>query len=503
MDPSLPPGDRVRQVALDPALANAIGMHHRIPTALADLVDNSIDARAESVRIRLVLQGDVPVGLQVIDDGAGMDAGTMDAAMTYAGGGEHSSDDLGHFGVGMKAASLSQADEVLVLSQAYGATPVGRVLRRTGERSAPTVGELTADEAHERLDRLLAGRHETGTVVEWRSPRGFTTSEDENEKRRWLTTVLDEIEAELGLVFHRLLDRVDIRLDTWDEVTSARGAGRRLRGIDPFAYEDSGDPRYPRSFRPELPDGTHPVGLEAHVWPARSESPSFRLKGEIADGGQGLYVYRNDRLLQAGGWCGVTTPREELELARVRVDLTESSGRHVTINPEKSGVTISGDLRRAVETALDAAAGVRFSDYLQAAAGEQKRGRARRRRPIEVVAPGTGVPVDVTRAYEDAMEYRTGEEPVDIRWGILPPDAVFHVDRERRELTLNTRYRAAVVGRRGLDPNDAPLVKTLLHLLLNDHFLGSYPGQREKREIEAWQSVLLAAVKEQERTDDQ
>lgn len=499
----LPTGSDVHEVALDPALANAIGMHHRIPSALADLVDNSVDAGAAKVRIRIVLRHDTPVGLQVIDDGSGMDSETVDAAMTYAGDGGHTTDDLGHFGVGMKAASLSQADEVLVLSQAYGATPVGRVLRRTGERTAPTVGVLAAEEAEERLRAHRIGPKGNGTIVEWRSPRNFSSSADPEERARWLTTIQDEIEAELGLIFHRLLARVDIRLDTFDEVESERGVGRRLAPIDPFGYECSGDPDYPQQFWPTLPDGSSPVVVAAHVWPARSEAPEFRLKGDVADGGQGLYVYRNDRLLQAGGWCGVTTPRPELGLARVSVDLCPGSARHVTINPEKSGVAISSDLRRAIERAAGDDSGAGFDDYLLAATGELKRSRTRQRRPIEVVAPGKGLSQSVVHAYGDAVEYHQDEDPVDIRWGILPVDQIFAVERDQRELVLNTRYREVIVGRRGLDPHDAPLVKALMHLLLNSYFAGSYPGQREKRELAAWQAVLLAAVHEQERTHEQ
>lgn len=497
----VPTGADVHEVALDPSLANAIGMHHRLPSALADLVDNSVDADASFVRIRILLRGDLPVGLQVIDDGCGMDATALDDAMTYAGGRDHLEEDLGHFGVGMKAASLSQADVVLVLSQTYGATPVGRVLRRTGERSAPTVGDLAAAEAEARLRVHRINAQKCGTVVEWRSPRHFSTSSDANERARWLTTAQDEIEAELGLIFHRILDRVDIRLDTFDELVGERGIGRRLVPIDPFGYQHSGDPSYPQQFCPALPDGSSPVEVTAHIWPARSEAPEFRLKGNVADAGQGLYVYRNDRLLQAGGWCGITTPRPELGLARVAVDMRAGSARHITINPEKSGVTISSDLRRAVEQAVGDDTGDSFQDYLDVAAGAHRRGRSRKKRPIAVVAPGIGLPIPVVHAYDDVVEYLEGEGPVDIRWGILPVDEVFGIDREERVLTLNLRYRTTIVGRRGLDPNDAPLVKALMHLLLNGHFAGSYAGQHEKRELAAWQAVLLAAVQEQERPD--
>ena len=71
----------VRRVDPDPAITSAIGRHHSIPTALADLVDNSISADATRVLIRFVLRGERAVGLLVVDDGNGMDSATIDDAM--------------------------------------------------------------------------------------------------------------------------------------------------------------------------------------------------------------------------------------------------------------------------------------------------------------------------------------------------------------------------------------------------------------------------------------
>ena len=96
----------------------------------------------------------------------------------------------------------------------------------------------------------------------------------------------------------------------------------------------------------------------------------------------------------------------------------------------------------------------------------------------------------------------SGDEPFDIRWRTLPADQFFHVDLEGRRLNLNLRYRSAVVGRgKSMDPLDAPLVKSLLFLLLNSHLSGSVRGAREKRLEAAWQQILVAAVQAQPRPE--
>ncbi|MGP5641613.1 ATP-binding protein, partial [Brachybacterium tyrofermentans] len=80
---------------------------------MADLVDNSIDADARNVVVRFVTRGGSPAGLEVIDDGRGMDSATVDDAMEYGHKRDYADDDLGHFGIGLKAASLSQAETLV------------------------------------------------------------------------------------------------------------------------------------------------------------------------------------------------------------------------------------------------------------------------------------------------------------------------------------------------------------------------------------------------------
>ena len=65
------------------AVTRALGLHHTLPTALADLIDNSVDAGAKHVLIRFVQTGTRINALRIVDDGAGMNAETLDSAMQY------------------------------------------------------------------------------------------------------------------------------------------------------------------------------------------------------------------------------------------------------------------------------------------------------------------------------------------------------------------------------------------------------------------------------------
>ena len=97
-----------RRLPPDPDVLEAIGLSHKMTSAIADLVDNSIDARAENIRIRFVDVGG-PTSPTVIDDGSGMDEASVDRAMTVGQRRDYRDDALGHFGMGLKAASFSRS----------------------------------------------------------------------------------------------------------------------------------------------------------------------------------------------------------------------------------------------------------------------------------------------------------------------------------------------------------------------------------------------------------
>ena len=97
-------------------------------------------------------------------------------------------------------------------------------------------------------------------------------------------------------------------------------------------------------------------------------------------------------------------------------------------------------------------------------------------------------------AIGDAVDFLDAD-PVDIRWRRLPDASLVSIDLERRTLWINDLYRRTLSG--SLHPEDAPLFKTLLLLLHSHFFEGSYLGEREKRELRAWNSIIRAALDEE------
>ncbi|MFA4084523.1 ATP-binding protein [Mycobacteroides salmoniphilum] len=491
-----PVGSKV--VPPDPSITSAIGRHHTLATAVADLVDNSIDSGATHVLVRFLMQATRPVGLQVIDDASGMDSTAIDDAMTYAKKREYQGHDLGHFGIGLKAASLSQANTLIVWSRRYGSPAVGRRLRKETIDAGPVVEEYSTADAAERLSNPLVDfSMDTGTVVEWQDVQTFLTSSSEEEQRAWVNRTIQDLVNHLGLVVHRILERGDLTLtiDTFDVGLGVPGSPRPVRAIDPFSYRGVGQPGYPKNLRVDVADATGTA--QVHIWPYRDKGPGFVQGGRSETESQGLYIYRNDRLLQAGGWNALATSRGDLAFARVVFDLTPELENHVTINPEKMGTTFDDELRVAFARAK-ATDGTTLELFREHAKRAAKIARQRTASPIEAPLPGDGLPVSVKDAF--AMYTEPNDPfPIDIRWSLLPKERVYDIDIDKHRLVLNAKYRSAVVGHKSLNIDDAPLIKSMLLLLLEDHFVGTGSGAKKKREEAAWQAILLAAIEAQEK----
>lgn len=489
----------------DPSLVTSLGLHHSLTTAIADLVDNSIDAGARHVLIRLAQRGFRTVGLLVVDDGKGMDDADIDLAMTYAKKRDYTGDDLGHFGLGLKAASLSQAAKLVVWSRAYGSTAVGRLLDRDEVARTHAVSILDNEQAAARLDAVDVGFDtSTGTIVEWQEVYTFLSSDDPDDQSSWLEQSINEIRSHLGLVLHRILaaGSLTITIQQYDIESGMAGVPRTVEPLDPVGYPRSGAPGYPRALEITLEGVDVPLTATAHIWPGGSQLPAFRLLGRPGREHQGLYFYRHDRLLQVGGWNGVTFEKRDYELGRLVIDIRDDVQMFVTINPEKSGLALTAPFEAALRESRFTDGGGGFADYLADLEGQSKQSRTRQRRPVVLVEPGFGIPGSVVDVIDETVQISDDADPIEIRWRSLAPDRVFEVDIDEHRLNLNARMRETLVGHKSRDAEDAPVIKVLFHLLMSKTFESTWLGPAERQRLEAWNDILVAAVDAQEHGTD-
>ena len=428
-----------RTLPPDPAVMKGIGLNHSLSSAIADLVDNSLDASATRVLIRLVRDRARLASLLVIDDGEGIHPEDMDRAMTVGGRRKYREGDLGRFGLGLKAASLGQADSLTLLSGRNGKS-AGRRWTVKGAESAFTCDVVDHSFAKKHLRRGWGQipAQGVGTVVRWDHVRAFPASNVALDTDRFLEQSVRDLTGWLGLVFHRMIASrdVDIEVDIEDATTGERLSVTPVTAIDPFGYLRSPRGGYPIDI--PLSFGKAVVTLNCHIWPPRSPLPGFRLRGGTVKN-EGFYFYRNRRLLQVGGWNGYSLPRKPLQLARIRVDLDGKLDRLFGMNPEKTSVVNHPE------------------GFLEQVGDSGLRGRDQLRRLPD---GGRGGFPEVARVWHDTQEGRAtrsgfcpasgrtvgrelefigGEEPISIRWVSLGDGVFFSVDLEGRRLLLDRR----------------------------------------------------------------
>jgi hypothetical protein len=333
-----------------------------------------------------------------------------------------------------------------------------------------------------------------GTVIRWDRVIGFPVTDDDVRVEEFITNAIQTVSSHLGLVFHRFLEdgRIEISMDVEDVDLGIAGPRFTVDPLDPFGYKRSGRAGYPKKLIGRSDAGT--VSFWCHIWTGRSSLPEFKLAGG-PEARQGLYVYRRHRLVQAGGnWGGVYTIGKRRQLARVTVDIDDDIVGLLRMNPEKSRVIAGPEFTYLIEKAA-AEDGTTFSSYLEEAEQtfheSRKRTASRRRR----IPPGRGFSPAVRRAIGNEVPFTDDlDEPIDIRWTRLASEDFFEIEWSGRILWLNERYRSVILGGHHGGLNDAPTLKALLYLLIEETFQGEHLGPRDKDNIRLWQEILTAAV---------
>lgn len=323
-----------------PPRANAMleslrGLGYTTGAALADIVDNSISAQAKVVTIDFVWKGQQS-SVIVSDDGCGMSDPELESAMRLGDRSpvdERASTDLGRFGMGLKTASFSQCRRLTVESKKDGLTSCLRWdldALACGPASEWTLFEGPAAGSANLLGQL--SKRESGTTVAWELLDRIVTEAYTADD---FLSLVDEVEQHLSMVFHRLLQGPRARLRI---VLN----GHDVKPWDPFMSGHPAKPWTSPVARRQTPYGL--IEAQCHVLPHRDHLSDAEFETNAGPNGwtaqQGFYVYRNERLLLAGGWLGLGHGRswnreEPHRLARIRLDIPNTADAEWKIDVRK------------------------------------------------------------------------------------------------------------------------------------------------------------------------
>jgi len=317
---------------------------YTLPTAIADLIDNSIAAECRNVWLRFEW-GEGDPWICIIDDGHGLPEEALVNAMRLGSRSpleERDSRDLGRFGLGLKTASFSQSRRLTVITRPGSG---GTFLRRwdLDHLARPEVAgwQLLRSAHRDTGDRAcLLDKMERGTLVllevldrvTGETARG-QTNRDREDHFLWQ---LDRVREHLGMVFHRFLTKSEgkrrLRILLNDE---------SIEPWDPF-LEKHPATQLIGKYSEKLGDHQTPVRVKGFVLPHRDRFESAD-EHHVAGGPsgwnaqQGLYLYRGERLIIAGDWLQLRWQKEEhFKLARIRLDIPNSMDHAWQIDVKKS-----------------------------------------------------------------------------------------------------------------------------------------------------------------------
>lgn len=325
-------------------------------TAIADLVDNSIEAGASRVDILVMFDGEGPY-VCIADNGRGMDKDTLKEAMRYGSEREYELEELGKFGLGLNTASTSQCTHYSVgtrndkkkkkiISFCWDLDHIKKtnrweILPARSRRADTIINDQLAEH--------------TGTVVLWENlDRVLDYNHPYGERARTkLNSLCRELEEHLAMVFHKFLSKEtprkglkiflnDNEIEPWDPFARSEPKTKKITPIKIDLDHDG--------IKDELI-------LQPYILPRKDDFTSSdefkRLSGpKNWNQQQGFYIYRAHRMIQSGGWNRLRTRDEHTKLCRIEINFSPKFDGAFGINIAKMSVKLPGQIRDQIEQAI-------------------------------------------------------------------------------------------------------------------------------------------------------
>lgn len=331
-------------VPFAPALIESMrSLGYSFPSAIADLIDNSISAHATEIEIYSEPSSD-PF-LIILDNGDGMTKDEIYEAMRYGSTNpleDRSKDDLGRFGLGLKSASLSQCRKFVVASKKEKEISAYSWDLDYVIKSKAWMLEGYSESEILKLPMIdLLQNKKTGTYIilsDFDRIKESTGNINETFNK-----YLDDMINHLSLVFHRFIEdglRISVN-------------GLTIEAKDPFlTYHKATQRKRENSFY----INDEKIVLKPFILPHMTKLTQNDLdkvggKDRLRND-QGFYVYRNKRLIIWGTWFRLERKDELNKLARVMVDIPNSLDYMWSIDIKKSTASLPDIIKKNMYNAV-------------------------------------------------------------------------------------------------------------------------------------------------------
>ena len=327
-------------------------------SALADIIDNSIGNGATHIDVRF--SSIEPRYIAILDDGCGMTPDELIIAMRY--GSKNVNDqrvesDLGRFGLGLKTASLSQCRKLTVISKkndtiSAASWDLDFIIEQQGWSLKVYDYDEMINQYNTAIPRILdeLNNYESGTIVIWEDFDKML--EDASEPDTLFDEKISIARSHLELIYHNFLDK------TSKSPIELRFNYRPLVAKDPFLTKHPGTQPLSEEY---IDLEGHNIRVKPYILPYINKlSPEdINLLGTLDDlrNKQGIYVYRNNRLIIWGTWFRLDTKNELNKLARIRVDIPNSLDHIWDIDIKKSTASLPNSIKQNLKFIVKRAIG--------------------------------------------------------------------------------------------------------------------------------------------------
>jgi hypothetical protein len=308
--------------------------------AIADIVDNSVSAHAKNIEVNITPPENGSVTVVILDDGDGMSADDLKIAMSLGGKGpssERALNDLGRFGLGLKTASFSQARKLLVISKKKDGLELHGIewnLNHVIQSNKWEARLLSTQECKDELSNKGISSFIHGTAVIWNDCDRITQGlQSDKDLSQFINQSIDQLKKKFALIFHKYLDKKKFALKINNE---------KIIALDPFCLGGGSDFAHSQIlFDEEFNVDQTKISIKGYLLPHITRMGGLTRESQVSingdhTAGQGLYLYRLDRLISSGGWQGVVRKSESNKLARVEVSFGNDADQLWQLDVKKS-----------------------------------------------------------------------------------------------------------------------------------------------------------------------
>ncbi|MCB9764446.1 MAG: ATP-binding protein [Alphaproteobacteria bacterium] len=420
------------------------------PSAVAELVDNALDAGAARVHVRVAADHDdpdLPLTLSVQDDGHGMTPEVMQRALGFGGSTRFNQrGGLGRYGMGLPNSSVSQARRVTLYSWVEGG-PVRRTWLDVDEVATGGVRAVPAPAEAQLPPQAPEPRGASGTLVVW------TRCDRLDNKRP--RTIARKLMIFLGRVYRHFIWR-GVELLVNDE---------RVVPVDPlYLAEDSrtqGGRPFGEPLEVELAatsGGSGVVTVRFTELPvARWHSLDNKEKRRRGvPGGAGISVVRGDREIDYG-WLFVKKRKENYDdWWRCEVRFDPILDEHFGITHTKQQIRPSAELLEAVEFNMDAMA-------------KMLNGRVRR---AYLKAKGAGAPKKLPPSAPPPTNQAERGDAQGVTWEPLRPNSQIQYERTTNVTVSELRRATTKASSEAQHESERRIIERFVRSLFADLGLG-------------------------------